>query len=769
MNLIYKSAIVTGITLCLQTAKADSVEPVDTLKTYNIDEVVITSSTKETNQLRTLPGSVTVISPQAVQAKQIDALKDLSSLVPNLYIPDYGSRLTSAIYIRGVGARSSGQSVGLYVDNVPYPDKSTFDFELTGIQRIEVLRGPQGTLYGRNAMGGIVNVYTLSPFNYQGTRLSLSGGNYGQFKAKASHYSKLGARLGISLDGYYSRHDGYFTNTFSGQKADRETSGGGRFKLDWRPLEGLSAAYTLSYDNVEQGAFPYGLFHKETGVVEPVNIGDPSSYKRKVLTQSLLLEYSSSHFVLSSTTGQQYFDDDMRMDQDFSPKRLFTLNQQQKQKAFSQEFAIKSNTDGNYQWSFGLYGFLNDLHTEGPVTFGEDGVKDILQKVFDDLKADNPRMPSLRVMDEQLYIPGSFDTPSRGAAIFHQSTYNNLFTPGLSLTAGLRLDYEKQAMDYASTAQMRMGISGNGVTVEIPGIRPSVMEVSTSQDFKQLLPKVSLKYECTPRTFTYLSAAKGYKTGGYNVQMSADLMQSKMQYDMMSQFVPSMAVPPEPVEKVTAYRPEYSWNYELGVRSELLEQRLTGELTLFYTDINDIQITKFVASGNGRILANAGKARSLGLEASLHARLSEGLTAELNYGFTRASFLDYVYEKKVAGEIVRTDCKGKAVPYIPSHTLNAGLQYSKLFRHAWLDQFTASTQFSGIGPIRWTELNDIEQSFYGLLNAKAGIRKGAVRLDLWVRNLTNTSYSAFYFESFGQPYVQKGKPLRTGIDVSLVF
>jgi hypothetical protein len=103
----------------------------DTIKTYNMGEVIVTSSTKETNNLRTLPGSVSILSPQMISGRQIDALKDISSFVPNLYMPDYGAKLTSAIYIRGIGARSSGQSVGLYVDNVPYLDKSTFDFELT--------------------------------------------------------------------------------------------------------------------------------------------------------------------------------------------------------------------------------------------------------------------------------------------------------------------------------------------------------------------------------------------------------------------------------------------------------------------------------------------------------------------------------------------------------------------------------------------------------------------------------------------------------------
>ncbi|HJA87177.1 MAG TPA: Plug domain-containing protein, partial [Candidatus Parabacteroides intestinavium] len=166
----------------------DVVSPNDTIRTYNIDEVILTSSTKETNDLRTLPAAVSILSPQQIAGRQIDALKDISSLVPNLFIPDYGAKLTSAVYIRGIGARSSGQSIGMYVDNVPYLDKSTFDFELTDIQRIEVLRGPQGTLYGRNAMGGIVNVYTLSPFDFQGKRVSVLAGNYGQVKLKASHY-----------------------------------------------------------------------------------------------------------------------------------------------------------------------------------------------------------------------------------------------------------------------------------------------------------------------------------------------------------------------------------------------------------------------------------------------------------------------------------------------------------------------------------------------------------------------------------------------------
>lgn len=744
----------------------------DTIRTMNIDEIVVTSSTKETNDFRTLPGSVSVFTPQQIAGRQIDALKDLSAFVPNLYIPDYGSRMTSAIYIRGIGARSSGQSIGMYVDDVPYLDKSTFDFELSDIQRIEVLRGPQGTLYGRNAMGGIVKVYTISPFDFQGKKLSVSAGNYGQVKAKASHYGMLGDKIGFTAGVYFDHSNGYFTNEYTGKKADYENVIGGRLKLEGRFSPRFRAAYTFSADYTKQGAFPYGAYNKETQSVAPVSMNDSSAYRRTMIANQLLLEYKHEHFTLSSTTGYQFFSDDMRMDQDFSPKSIFTLNQRQRQQAVSQEIAFRGNRLSNYQWSFGLYGFYNQLKTEGPVTFKEDGMKEIFQEaVFDPIYnqavAQNPetKMPRLIVLDKQLYIPGTFHTPSFGLALFHQSTYNNLGIEGLSITAGIRLDYEHQRMDYQSNAKMRLGaqFKNSPAVIDLSGMYDETrVNLTTSQDFWQVLPKVSLKYECSPRTFTYFSVAKGYKTGGYNVQLSADVMQSQMQYDMMNQFssmIPGEIRQPAPIEEVAAYKPEQSWNYELGARSELIESRLNAELSLFYMDINDLQLTKFVDSGNGRILTNAGKARSYGAEISLKAQLATGWTADANYGYTHASFRNYDNGK--------TDFKGNYIPYTPRHTASFGLQYTRLLHGCWIDQFYASAHVNGNGKIYWTEKNDIYQNFYATLNARAGVRKGILNLCLWGKNLTNTSYSAFYFESRNQPFIQLGKPLQVGVEVSV--
>jgi len=697
-----KLIVPVAVFLCIsQTIFADNeYTPVnDTIRTYVIDDVVITSSMKETNDLRLLPGSVSVLSPQAIQNRQVYALKDLSSYIPNLYIPDYGSKQTSAIYIRGVGARSSGQSIGLYVDNAPYLDKSSFDFELMDIQRIEVLRGPQGTLYGRNAMGGIINIYTLSPFDYQGTRMMITGGNHGIFKTKFSHYARLTDDFGISFSQYYDRNDGFFKNEYTGKQADKSKSMGTKLKLDWRITPDFTAAYSIGYDYADQGAFPYGLYDKESGTIHPVNFNEPSSYNRRVLNNNLSLSYQTPKVVLSSTTSYQYMKDDMLMDQDFTPKSIFALNQKQQQKAFTEEIALKSNTDHNYQWSVGLFGFYNQLNTQGPVTFKEDGVRDILQPVFDDIKTNNPGMPvTIEITDHELYIPGDFETPSWGMAWYHQSTYNNLFTEGLSVTAGVRLDYEKQKMNYFSKAKMNLNVRGEDISNYYD---ESVINAGIEQDFWQFLPKVSLRYQCTPSTFTYFSVAKGYKTGGYNVQMSADVMQNQMQIDVIDGIKTNIPIPmnlpefePLPLEEAMSYKPEQSWNYELGIRSELLKNRLHAELTFFYTDTRDLQITKFVKSGNGRILANAGKSRSYGVEATLQTKLTNELTADINYGYTHATFRDYIYEKSKTEQI---DCKGNFVPYIPKHTLNVGLQYSKLFRNKFIHQFTAAAQVSGTG------------------------------------------------------------------------
>lgn len=751
----------------------------DSIRTLETDEVVIRSSSKETNNLWSVPEAVSLITPAKINNRQIESVKDLSAFVPNLFIPDYGSKMTTPIYLRGVGARSSGQSVAMYVDNIPYMDKSTFDFEFMDIQRIEVLRGPQGTLYGRNAMGGIINVYTLSPFEYQGHKLSVGGGNYGTWNAKISKLAKLSDRVGLSVGAYYEREGGYFKNEFTGQKVDEGQSAGGRLKLEWKINPRLSAMLASSFDFTDQGAFAYGLYDKQTHKIHPVDYNDRGNYLRRMSNNSLRFEYRTDKILLTSNTGYQWLSDNMWMDQDFTRQSIFTINQRQRQNSINQEITVRSVKEQNYQWSVGAFGFYNHLTTDGDVLFKQDGIRNILQPVFD-----NIQMPvALTILNDEIPNPGTYRTPTVGAAVFHQSTFNDLLTEGLSLTLGLRLDYEKQYLKYNTS--MAIDLLAKNRPGMPPMLPPAGIEMPISknlvgkddQDFLQYLPKISLKYECTPNIMTYFTVAKGYKAGGYNIQMFSEVMQDSLKASRPSMgggsgrpgasVTKAAASGGGDIRNALAYKPEQTWNYEVGTRGTFWDGLLSAELALFLMGIEDVQLTQFVNGGSGRILTNAGKGRSYGVEATLGLRPATGLTIDVNYGFTHATFRDYDGGTNSSGETV--DYKGKFIPYVPQHTFSVGAAYSLNLPGRWVNQMTFAAQYTGAGRIYWNEANDVQQPFYGLLNAKVSFRHDFVRLELWSRNILDTDYGAFYFESFGNSFIQRGKPFTCGANLVFAF
>ena len=691
----------------------------DTTRVVNLNEVII-SSLKETSPKQT-PVSSTLITSKTINDAQITNVRDLSGLVPNFYIPDYGSAMSTTSYIRGIGSRNSGQSMGLYVDNVPYFEKSTFDFDFYDISQIEVLRGSQGTLYGRNAEGGIVNIYTLSPLNYQGTKYSVSTGNYGFINAKISHYTKLNDNLGLSDGGYYNHDDGFLTNQTTHKSANATTSAGGRFKLDWRINPNFKAQYTINLDYVDQDAFPYGAYNDTTKKTAQPNFNDPSTYTRTMVTNSLFLLYKTKDVVLSSTTSHQYYSDDMKMDLDYTSKDKMALEQMQKQNAFNEEITLKSTNKNNYQWSFGATGFLQKIDMNSP----------------------------LNMKNYHLTIPGFYNTNNKGAALFHQSMYNNLLINGLSVTAGLRLDYEDVNLDY------------NTYVDQVPTAKFSGNQTVS---FTELLPKLSLKYEWSNRQFVYATASRGYKTGGFNVQMFSDLLTNALP--------PLNELNPD-ILKTILYKPEFSWNYELGGQCLSFNNHLKSSLSLFYINVNDMQLAKIFSSTSGRVITNAGQTVSKGVELSFDANLGGGFSAALNYGYANATFSNYKdtlksYDNRGNAIYTPVDYKGKYVPYAPQNTVSLSGTYEHYFNHSFINSLMATVQYTGIGKIYWTEANDVSQDFYSLVNAKLGVTKGPFGLDLWAKNLFNSEYNVFYFHSGGN-FGQSGRPMQVGATLRMEF
>ena len=779
---------------------ATNIIPKDTTKVIDIEEVVVIASPKENTKLRQLPVAASLISHKEMQEYQINSLKGVSNLVPNFFIPDYGSRLTSAVYIRGIGARINTPSVGLYVDNIPYIDKSAFDFNFFDIERIDVLRGPQGTLYGRNTMGGLVKVHTRSPFSYQGTDIKLSAATYNNYSASLTHYHRISNQLAFSAGGFYEYKGGFFKNYAPSvnKKADELSAGGGRIRAIWLPNENLKLDFTVNYEYGDQGGYAYGQYDKATQQIAPIAYNDESTYRRGLLNAGVNIEYQANSFILSAVTGYQNLNDRMFLDQDFTEADIFNLTQKQKLNTISEEIILKSKPGKNWQWTTGAFGFYQWLNTDGPVTFKEEGVKNQIEyninKIFQNIKS--PIM-SMQINNPELYIPGNFDTPVLSGAIYHQSTYNNLFIEGLSVTAGLRLDYEKTSMKYSSYNEPMDFDFSLSFAPGRPGMEyknllaKSRLSGEEKNDYLQLLPKFALQYDFNKQNNIYASVSKGYRSGGYNIQMFSDLIQGELKNAMIDALKEKMIDAEMPEERVdniltqnitgygesadikesTIYKPEYSWNYEIGAHLTLFNNKLQADLAAFYMDTHDQQIAQFSENGFGRMTVNAGKSRSIGAEAALRTQITDAFSVHGAYGLTHATFRDYQSrEKNADGELVTVSYNGNFVPFVPRHTLTVGGEYTFRFKKtAAFDYLSLNLYYSGAGKIYWTEQNDIEQKFYGTLNARVSTMLKGIQIDVWASNFLDKQYTAFYFESMGRSFMQKGRPRQFGIDLRYKF
>ena len=775
-----KKGLMMVVSALLATSNCFAEES-DTLKIVDMEEITVIAAPKENRKLREQPAAVTLLSQKELQASQVGGIKNLTAVVPNMFIPDYGSKLTTAVYIRGIGSRINTPSIGLYVDNIPYIDKTAFDFNYADVERIDVLRGPQGTLYGRNAMGGLIKVHTKSPFSYQGTDLRLGAGTHNSYHASVTHYHRWSERFAFSAGGFYNYDGGFFRNTTrNGEKVDRSESAGGRLRGIWLPADNWKADLNISYEYSDQGGYPY--FYEGN-----ICNDEAHSYYRNLMNIGLNLEHQAEHFILSAVTGYQFLKDRMFLDQDFSPAHIFNIEQRQKMNTLSEEIVLKSKPNRRWQWTTGAFGLYQWMKTTGPVLFHRPGIEQMMQdnvnRIFDQIGTMNPKIPKmhLTVNNAQLGVGGDFDTPTLSAALFHQSTFNDLLTEGLSVTVGLRLDYEKIRMNYHSAAdEMSFDFSVKPAGMPFPIVSKNLKAQALYQgkeenDYVQLLPKLALQYEWKKGNNVYATATRGYRSGGYNIQMFSDLISGVLRNSMMDAIandpkfnkmagmINLMKGELPAIKEATLYKPEYTWNYEIGTHLTLWNGRLLADVSAFYMDTRDQQVAKFAENGLGRITVNAGKSQSYGAEAAVAAQLTEDWKVNASYGYTHATFKDYQTQKDI-------NYQGNYVPFVPKHTLSVGSEYRFQLRPGHgLDEVRININYSGAGRIYWTEENSVSQAFYGMLNGRLILAKGPGEIGLWIRNALDKDYTAFYFESMGKGFQQKGRPIQAGIELRCRF
>jgi outer membrane receptor protein involved in Fe transport len=569
--------------------------------------------------------------------------------------------------------------------------------------------------------------------NYTGMRGSVEYGSGNTINGKVMYYGRSGSgRFGYSVGGYYNRTDGFFDNAYDGSNVDWGKSSGGRLRLVWDLGDNWEIDNTASIGYTDEGGYAYAMYDVDNDVVGPINYNSPSGYMRLNVSDGLMLSHAGEKYKFTATTSLQYMHDRMRMDNDLTPASIFTLAQEQKEWAVTEDVVLRTNDmSRRWQWLTGAYGFYKTIDMQAPVSILEGGINSL---VLGNMPASVQKFLTI----DPFVLGSNFDIPTYGLALYHESSIKA--GERWRFTAGLRLDYEKSKMDYDNFATIYYSFTMPSMGPNMPSVnienRPVEVpfKVDEELDYLELLPKFAVNFT-TDAGDLYLTATRGYKAGGFNTQIFSDILQNKVKSALMGDAMSAMGRPATPAEpspydeaSVTTYKPEYSWNYEVGGKLRFADNRLNWDFAAFWIECRDQQLTVFPDGlTTGRMMSNAGKSRSRGVETTLEWQRSEpmrGLSVVGSYGYTNAKFVEF-------NDGVN-DYADNYLPYAPQHTASLGASYRFFVSNSGLLKYIdLNASWQGAGKIYWNEANTLSQNFYSQLNASVMLQFRDVALSLW--------------------------------------
>jgi len=589
------SAVALPLVLMAAPVAAQEAAPVE--ETATLDEVVVTARRRE-ERLQDVPVAVTALSAQALENLQAADIGDLEGSVPNLTLHE-GDASNAVVYVRGVGQVDSlafaDPGVGIYVDDVYLGRAQGAFLSVYDVDRIEVLRGPQGTLYGRNTIGGAVK-FVSTPLSAEwGGRGEASVGDYGLVEAR------LGVGGALNADGTLlgkaavsvSRRDGYADNAFNGLDDGDKDQVAGRISLEYRPSDDLSFRLNVdgSRDRPQSSRTParatnvFGLYPDTLGDPFKVNADFGDLNNLDTFGAALIADWSLDDvWSFKSVTAWRSMDYDTHLDLDATPLPIFGTYVEEDQHQFSQEFQLTYAGER-----------LNAV--AGVFYFDETDV------TFSGLVG-----PVISL------VTGSInDQHNKSYAAYGQATYD--LTDRLKLTGGLRYTYEDKS--FARTQTMYVGAT------TIPGRNdPGLLltDIDTGENWDSWSPKLGLDYKVSDDVLAYVSVSRGFKSGGFDGRSND-------------------------AAGAAPFDPETLWAYEGGVKSQWFDRRLTANAAVFWNDYTDLQLSSFTSDGAGGFAAlftNAAAATIRGAELELVARPIPPLTLNATIGYLDASYDEYI-------------------------------------------------------------------------------------------------------------------------------
>ncbi len=689
------------VTEGISTARAEA--------TTNTTRTIVVTARKWAEPLQSVPGAVTVETDDALQAAGVRDLRDASRTVPNLTLGEFSVRRLTFPYVRGIGSGRNSPAVTTVIDGVPQLSYATANQELIDVERIEFLRGAQGSLYGRNTLGGAINIVPRLPSRDPYASLSLSGGSDNMLDARGSLGGPLGPdRTAGSASIGHSQRNGYTQNDITGNRLDSREAFFGGAQVLWPEQGQWSFRLSLNAESDRDGDYALtdlaGLRARPYHVAHDYEGSSDRDLAQPVFTATRKGDTAD----LTSITAFQWWHSHDLTDLDFSPLDLLRRDNEETQQAFIEELRLSSpekapvmlSRNVSLRWLLGTLAY-NSSYSQRP---------------FNDYRPASVAMLGLPFAYQQ---HDDADLKDTGLSAFGHATVT--VCERTEIGVGLRNDYEHRSADLRSYA--------------VPALMPA-SGPNGDADFNQVTPRGSLGYHVTPNAMAYVEASKGYKAGGFN----------------------TLAIPGH-----ATYGEETSWTSETGLKTEWLEHRITANAALFHSDWDNLQMDVPTGSPGVFYLDNTSKAKTEGGELELTVRPVSGLSLFGGLGLLSSEFAD-------ASTSGGKPIGGKSLPFAPNVTWHAGTEYSQaLCGHT---TGFVRLEAVGTGRYYYDAVNGASQSDYTLVNTRVGLTSGLWRIESWVNNLfdKDTIPLAFASPLALSGYVgESGAPRTIGVSLSRNF
>lgn len=707
------------IIFCLISVATYAQETEDTEEEiFKLPTQTVTAQKRE-EALQKVPIAVASIDSTKTEELQIDSINEIGRISPNFKSYDDGGGLYPMIASRGIFTIDEIPVVGIYVDSVPLFNTISFPTLLTDIERIEVLRGPQGTLYGRNTLGGAINVITKQPSNQTKGYASFGYGNLNQIAARVGIETPLiEDQFFVRLSGGANLRDGYVENTILQTDDLLEYAEYlGNLRLSYLPSDNLSLSLNSSLARREIN--DYALVGGRNATTEVLTgLRDDSPYQvtynvqgvinTLVSNSALKIDYETDTFSINSISSLQYTDNttDPR-DFDFSPADIATREDYAREMmTLSEEIRVSSDWN-QLRWLAGVFVYSYNLQSGFNYINGKDNAF---------------LVPDPESAAQYPYTQNDETTLGQtGLSIFGNADY--MIIDGLRIIGGIRFEVEE------SHANVVQSYTKDGKDFLYPNLGVFPREFEETVSFNALSPKAGLSYQITDDFMLFANVARGYRPGGIN-PFTNDADAAK-------------------------YDPEYSLNFEAGVKSMFMQDRAKVNLTGFYISYEDQQLYTVIDPATFSVgRENLGNSISYGAELETEWALIDGLSAIINLGYLETEITDFKVISRFGDEI---NNDGNKQAYSPLFNSNVGLTYAMSLTDAIVLKTAVDYQYQ-------TEMffdpeNVISQDAYGLLNAQVVISTGIVNLTFWGQNLTDEVYFSYgyglsgiaYFGSYGLP------------------